>query len=506
VTPVALFLLTVAPALAAVLAALAADAFASPDRSSGAAAAAALLAAAGLVSFVGGWLVSPAVVLDAFSVGAGRSTVAGLVLLLAACVLFGSVGTGFGRGGSGAALVSLGALGSALAVLSSDLVIMLLALETAAVSAYALVASARTRRSAEAAFKYFVQAAVATGLLVFGTVVLISIAAGASGHATLSAVLSSVRGGPSVLAAVLLVVVALAFKLAAAPFHSWAPDAYEAAPPHAAAFLAGPAKLAAGTTLAAFLVSVVPQGVSLFRPDSVIGDVVVILAVLAILSMVVGSLQALAQPGYLRMLGYAGVAQAGYALVAMAALNPTAAGVHLSLYAVGSTGVLLASAAFLRIDPHWDGSVAGLAGLGRRAPLLGVAVTVCMASLAGIPPFGGFWGKFQAFGAALSAAGATWGRSPGWAGPIYVALVVFGVVGSVVSVGYYGKVFRALHFDPVPEDVQAAPNSPGSPSPDARWAGAPATLVVVLALVLLIAGVLPLASGFAVLMKGFLLG
>lgn len=491
-TAPSVFWLTFAPALFGAVLALIGDSLGSRDRSTGTVAAALMLAAAGIAGVVGGWIVGPKTAVGPFMAGAAFSTVPGLVFLLSAASLAAHT-RGGSRASQGAALIALGAVGSAVAAVSTELVATILALETAAVCAYALVATGGGKTSAEAAFKYFLQGAVATGVMVLAASLFGGVGAGDLRYQTMQ-VLPDLSGSALLLLpASVLATAAFAFKGGAAPFHSWAPDAYEGAAPGGAALLAGPAKLAAGVALIVFVFAQ-PVGESVLEKGSVLGALVPVLAAFAGLSVLIGSLVALRQRSYARMLGYAGIAQMGYALTAAAALNPSASVVHLSLYAVATAGAFVAMTAFRALLPAWDGSIAGLSGLGRRSPVLGGAVALIFVSLAGIPPLAGFWGKFQVFGAAIAAGAALLSTGPAWAAWTFVGLAVLGIAGSVVSLGYYGAVLSALFFGESAEGVEAG-------SPD-RVSTA---VVVAIAVILLVAGLAPLFIGLPSATEGFLL-
>ena len=243
--------------------------------------------------------------------------------------------------------------------------------------------------------------------------------------------------------------------MGAVPFHSWAPDAYETAPVESAAFLAAGPKLAAIGAMSVF-VTVVASG-----PEAT--PILVVVAGIAVLSVLVGSVAALRQHDYRRMLAYAGIAQAGYALIAVALPMAPLAVFFGATYALAATGTFLAAAAFQRLRPHWDGSVAGLAGLGRRAPVLGGAVAVLLISLAGLPPLLGFWAKLVVFATGLSYAVASLAAQPVHSWSVSIA-VIAGILGSIVSLGYYGAVLRSLFFDAPLADEGLARNR-GEPRP-----------------------------------------
>jgi NADH-quinone oxidoreductase subunit N len=433
----------------------------------------------------------------ALRTGGAYSAIAGVALFSAACALA-AMKRSAGEGVS-TALVGLCVGGAIVAASGVDLVTILIGLETAAVSGYALVAIARTSRSAEAAMKYFVQGAVATGLFVLG---LAALAGTFSADGVVASIAEAMGEGAHLPMTVLLgtvaVMTAVAFKAGAAPFHSWAPDAYESADPAPAAVLAGAVKLAMLATLVLFVTVIAGPAIAARPEFGGYGAVVfVVCGVLGVLSVVVGSTIALTTGSYRRMLGYAGVAQVGYALIALGSLNPSAALFFMATYALGTTAAFLGAEAFTRTHPEWDGSVAGLAGLGRRAPVTAGAVSVALLSLAGIPPLIGFWGKLQAFAAAIAASAQFWARGESTAAVWFGVLAVTGVVGSVVSLGYYGGVIRTLFFG----EPESAP-ADGPPT----GADAANVVVIALAVVLVVGGLAPVFIGITDTVRGFLLG
>ncbi len=449
------------------------------------------LLAAGGVGMYAGWTVPVGVALGGFAAGQGFSAIPGFVFLLAgSAIMFG--GDSRGRSVSASALIGLAALGAGLAVASRDLVTLLLAIETTAICGYALVSIARTAESSEAAMKYLIQGAVASAVYVAGLAATLAFVAPTGGYQDIYVALSGALGGSgAATVGALMLLAAMAFKSGVAPFHSWAPDAYQTAPFGSSAFLAGAVKLASVTALVLVVSSFASAGLSPEVPLGTTGsDVLPVIAALAAISIIVGSFTALRQTSYARMLAYAGIAQVGYSLLALAALNATAAILQVTAYAVATTGAYLAIGAFRTVRPDWDGSITGLAGLGRTSKLLGVSLVGIMASLAGIPPFVGFWGKFQSLAAAVFAASAFAADYPVVAS-IYAVLVVVGVVGAVVSLGYYGSVLRSLYFDSVQGDEPAVP---------AGGSGAALFAIAVLAM-----GVAPFIVGVGAALAGLTL-
>ena len=394
----ATLVLTYGVTLLASLLALGLDAFG--RRFAGLAVVACGLGVSAIAGVAAGVLDTQAVTVGPIGVGGPASMVYGVIALVGAAAVTGGFDSLRTRasGGSTAALVGFAVAAGGGTAAALDLTTVLLLIETLALASYALVAGARTARAGESALKYFVQGAVATALFLFGMAVLVGLFDPTGQYAGLGlagALASDALRMPALVGSG-LVMSAFLFKMGAFPFHSWAPDAYETAPIESAAFLAAGPKLAA-IAAASIFVTVVSAGA-----DST--ELLILVACVAVSSILVGSVAALRQRNYRRLLAYAGIAQAGYALIAIALPMAPLAVFFGSTYALAATGTFLAAAAFARVRPEWDGSIAGLAGLGRRAPLLSGAVAVLLLSLAGLPPFLGFWAKLIVFATALTAA------------------------------------------------------------------------------------------------------
>ncbi|TLM77510.1 MAG: NADH-quinone oxidoreductase subunit N [Actinobacteria bacterium] len=402
----------------------------------------------------------------------GSGGVAAIVFALAGLVIAASGSEGAASGRT-AALVALMAAATAVIAGTRDVVVLFVAVETSAIAAYALTASSGDRRSEEAAMKYFVQGAVATGAFVLALSVLVGLYGGHTRYDQVASAIA-VGGGAAPLAMVLLIAV-FAFKLAAWPFHAWAPDVYETAPVPAAAFMAGAPKAAAVVAATVLIKQSAFEGMA--------SDARWPLALLAIFSIVYGNLAALKQASYRRMLGYSGIALAGYLFVGLA---PTDHASAFSVALMGATYAIAATGAFIAADgvraarPAWDGSVAGLAGLGRERPWLGAAMAACMLSLTGIPLTAGFWGKLYVFWDAVDH-GFAW-------------LAVLGVIGSVVSFGYYGAVVRSLFVDEVRGAGSDAGEMPGTGTARGETPVRPLVVTLVCAGLVVLVGVWPLAG------------
>jgi len=399
--------------------------------------------------------------------------------------------------GGVAALSAVLIASAATVAVAADILVLLISLEVMALCAYALVWSARTAAATEAAVKYFVQGAVATGLFVLGLAIVFGLHGNTTSYVWIRTLMIS-SPGPPVTTAFVLIGVALAYKLGAFPFHSWALDAFETASPHASALLAGLPKIAAIIAMMTLYTRAVFSNVA---PEYLLW----VFGAIAIASMAFGAFGGLSQSSYTRMLAYSGVAQVGYALVGLSvgdlAMAPVA--VLVSAYAIAGSAAFMAAAAVHSVRPKWDGTIAGLAGLGRERRWLSAGLAVAMFSLVGMPLTAGFWGKFLVFGTAV-ALGYWW-------------LAFIGVSASVVSFGYYGAVLRSIYFaEPAeapgaPRDVTAE-RSPSRDLEDDEFAesvvsGRGAELAVVIcAAVLLVVGILPLVAGLERLMRFFTFG
>ena len=349
------------------------------------------------------------------------------------------------------ALLLAATLGMILMAASNDLITIFLGLELMSLSLYVLVGFRRSLlESNEAALKYFLLGAFASGFLLYG----IALLYGATGTTNLAKMAEFLAGSPQrsnplLVTGGLLLLAGFAFKVAAVPFHMWTPDAYEGAPTSVTAFMSAGAK-AAGF---AALLRVAARALG-----GVPAEWLPALGAVAVLTMTVGNVTALLQNNLKRMLAYSSIAHAGYVLVAVAAGGPDGFSAALFYLAVYSFMNLGAFGALTLLGRGLQERVllADVAGLGFRQPLLGLALTVFMISLGGIPPTAGFMGKVYVFGTALKA-----GLLP---------LVIVGVLNSVISIFYYLRVTVALYM----EEPQGEPT-------EVSWT-APARVAILLAL------------------------
>ena len=332
--------------------------------------------------------------------------------------------------------------GAFLLVQATDLISMFIGLECLSIPAYILAASLRRDpRSAEAGFKYFILGAFATGFLVYG----IALLYGAAGSTQLSEIARLCATQPwtgnlMLTAGALLVVIGLCFKIAAVPFHMWAPDVYQGSPTPATAFFATAVKAAAFAALLRVLFLALPDmrsGTPGYEDAGWAG----LLGMLAILTMTVANLIALVQNDVKRLLAYSSIAHAGYLLIGLMCNQEGAAAIlfYLAAYTFMTVGAFALVAYF----EHKSGgtSLNEYVGLGRRHPIAAVALCIFLFSLAGIPPTAGFFGKFYLFRAAVNEG--------------FIVLVVVAVINSMVSAYYYLRVMVAMYME---EETQTKPH------------------------------------------------
>lgn len=356
------------------------------------------------------------------------------------------------------------ALGAATLASAAHFAAFFIGLEILSVALYALIAYPVTEeRFIEAAVKYLVLAGATSAFLLFGMALFYA----GTGHMELPWVLYilSARGGPSalVVVSVVLMLVGVGFKLALVPFHMWTPDIYQGAPPPVTAFVATVSKAGVFAVLLRFFRPIaLDQGSTLF----------LVVAAVAVASMVAGNLLALRQDDVKRILAYSSIAHLGYVLVAFLAGGRdgvSAAVFYLVAYTVTNLAAFGVVGALS--GPRGDaGDVAGYAGLGRRRPWLAAVFAVALFSLAGIPLTAGFVGKFYLVTAGAGAA--LWG------------LLVVLVLASTVGLYYYTRIIVAMYVRDPEEGLAAVPRFP-------RPAAAATLVLALLAAALLILGVYP---------------
>jgi len=340
------------------------------------------------------------------------------------------------------ALLLLATIGLMLLVGSEELLLIFIGLELTGLSLYVLAAFDKTDvRSAEAGLKYFLFGSTASAFTLFG----ISLVYGMSGTTSLVAIGAKLGViSPLLAAGMVMTLIGFAFKIAAAPFHLWAPDAYQGAPIPSAAFIASGSKVASFVVLGKIvLVGFGPaQGTAAWH--AMLAGWAPLLAALAALSILLGNLVALAQSNVRRLLAYSAVAHAGYTLLGLIAGGRegfSATLFYTTVYAftlVGAFGVV----AFVRRETGGD-DFTHFSALRSRSPLLAGCMAIFMLSLAGLPPLAGFFGKFYLFSAAL--------RTGGQYGLLW--LVALALFGSLISFYYYLMVLKVIFVDKSPNAV-----------------------------------------------------
>ena len=349
------------------------------------------------------------------------------------------------RGGELFTLSLFALLGMFVMISGHNFLVLYMGLELLTLSSYALVALRRDDvRATEAAMKYFVLGALASGFLLYG----LSLVYGATGSLDIAVVSQAIAQGvaqPQVLMLGLVFVVSgLAFKLGVVPFHMWVPDVYQGAPTAVTLLIGGAPKLAAFAIVMRILV----DGMA-----SLAFDWQQMLAVLAVVSLLVGNLAAVAQSNLKRMLAFSTIAQMGFMLLALVAgvgaggdgANMTNAYSAAMFYVV--TYVLTTLATFgvmllLTREGFESEEITDLAGLNQRSPLYAGVLAACMFSLAGVPPLVGFYAKLSVLQALLEVGGG-----------VYLVLAIYAVLMSLIGAFYYLRVVKVMYFDSPTQDA-----------------------------------------------------
>ena len=344
-------------------------------------------------------------------------------------------------------LILLSAVGMMLMAASRDLITIYVSLELTSISLYALVGFLKDPKSSEAGLKYLLLGAVASAILLYGMALIFGI----TGETGLSEIAAALPAGriwetPLLLLGLIFLIGGFGFKIATVPFQMWVPDVYEGAPTTITAYLSVASKAAGfAVVLRVFLEA--------FGGD-VLRDWAMIFAVLGAISMTLGNVIAISQTNIKRMLGYSSIAQAGYLMVGLAAVTraaevddpalfgPTGLIFFLGCYALANLGAFIAIIAIT--NKTQSDSIDDFTGMGSRAPVISLALTLCLVSLIGVPPTAGFLAKFYLFGAAVQ-------HDLLW-------LVIIGVLNSVVSAYYYLRVVKVTWFG-APASEEGVPSS-----------------------------------------------
>lgn len=340
------------------------------------------------------------------------------------------------------ALVLLSALGMMLMAATTELISIFVALELTSISLYVLVGLLKDPKSTEASLKYLLLGAIASAVLLYG----MALVFGFTGKTQLGEIAQVLRSmsvssilpfssmaNPALILGIVLLIAGFGFKIAAIPFHMWVPDVYEGAPTPITAYLS------VGSKAAGFAIILRVFYSAFGLPDWLSQNWGLIFAVLAAIGMTLGNVTALPQTNIKRMLGYSSIAQAGYLMVGLATMGMAPAadvlgqsGVlfFLAAYAVANMGAFIA---IIAISNKLDSDlIQDYSGMSKRAPLLSLALTLCLISLIGMPPAAGFMAKFYIFSGAVQN-GLLW-------------LVIIAVLNSVISAYYYLRVAKVMWF------------------------------------------------------------
>lgn len=430
----------------------------------------------------------------------GTATVAqaGILVLTALTLLLLTDSVFTRHVGEFVAVVLMAATGGLLISAAQDLLVIFTGLELLSLGLYILTAFAkRSAKSAESALKYYLFGGMSAAFLLFGFSYLYGITGSTNLHDIMAALHGStaIEAEPLLYVAMVMIAAGLGFKVAAVPFHLWAPDAYEGAPVPAAAFIASVSKVASF----ALLIAIGTAALHAFSAGA--GTAIVgggsaeytgkflgvqapwslILMLLSAASMVLGNLAALAQVSVRRLLAYSAIAHAGYMLLALAYFSTSSRSAEAILYyiltyglttigAFGVVGVVERATGSDRLD--------AFLGLHKRNPLLAAVLLVLLLSLAGIPPLVGFWAKFNLFAAVLGVS----------AGVVPFALVAVALAASAVSLYYYLQVLKRAYVMPAVSDTPIKAH--------------PVTLIVLL----LIAAAVVVSGCFPALLQGWIAG
>ncbi len=341
-------------------------------------------------------------------------------------------------------IMLLSIVGMFLLVSASDLLTFYIGLELQSLAAYVLVAINRdSEKSTEAAVKYFVLGALASGIILFGT----SFIYGFSSSTNLGDVAALLKANdsiqsisPGIIFGFVLIFAGLCFKLSAVPMHMWAPDVYEGATKPVVTFIATASKVAAVGFLMRF--------VSIFEPN-IFAPFSKILVLVSAASMILGSFAALRQSNIKRLLSYSSISNMGYILIAVSlgGKDAISAGIiYIIIYMIAVIGIFAIISMLQGVNQDADG-IADFAALAKSYPITSLALAILMFSVAGIPPMAGFFGKFFVFKEAVAAGS--------------IGLAIIGVVTSVVACFYYLKIIKVMYFETVPNHAITINHSVG---------------------------------------------
>ena len=323
-------------------------------------------------------------------------------------------------------------LGMLVMISANDLIILYISIELQSLSLYVLVALRRgSIKGSEAALKYFILGSIASAVILYGCSMVYSVV-GATNYEIIKQFSDQSFDNLILSLGLVLIISGVAFKLSAAPFHMWTPDVYEGSPTSVTTVLITLPKLAALIVLVNLLLYPFQNQTITWVP---------IIIIISILSMAIGSISALKQDNLKRLFAFSTIANIGYVMIGLASVNDEAikaSFLYMFIYTLATLGVF-SFIMILRREDRQLVTVSDISGLSRSKPLLALSVALLLLSLAGIPPFGGFFGKLFIFTAAIEA------------GNLYLAIA--GVIFSVISAYYYLKIIKTMYLDESSEEL-----------------------------------------------------
>ena len=323
-------------------------------------------------------------------------------------------------------------LGMLVMISANDLIILYISIELQSLSLYVLVALRRgSIKGSEAALKYFILGSIASAVILYGCSMVYSVV-GATNYEIIKQFSDQSFDNLILSLGLVLIISGVAFKLSAAPFHMWTPDVYEGSPTSVTTVLITLPKLAALTVLVNLLLYPFQNQTITWVP---------IILIISILSMAIGSISALKQDNLKRLFAFSTIANIGYVMIGLASVNDEAikaSFLYMFIYTLATLGVF-SFIMILRREDRQLVTVSDISGLSRSKPLLALSVAILLLSLAGIPPFGGFFGKLFIFTAAIES------------GNLYLAIA--GVIFSVISAYYYLKIIKTMYLDESSEEL-----------------------------------------------------
>ena len=321
-------------------------------------------------------------------------------------------------------IILLSILGMFFMVSSNDIIVFYLGLELQSLSLYILASIDRDNlKSSESGIKYFILSALSSGLLLYGC----SLLYGFSGSTNFDLIVNELnKENIGAVFAMVFILVGLAFKISAVPFHMWTPDVYEGAPTSITSYFAVVPKVAGLAVLIKFM----------FIPFSnILSEWQTIIIFISIASMILGAVAAISQKNIKRLLAYSSIGHIGYALAGVATGNVSgyqSAIVYISIYVIMNIGIF-SCLYLLKKDGEYKENISDLSGVSKKHPLLAISFLIILFSLAGIPPLGGFFAKFYIFSAVLEQQMFT--------------LAIIGLLATVISAFYYLKIIKIIYFD-----------------------------------------------------------